>query len=334
MSGGADGVRWTGQQRPTQVPGIWTAPDGTSIAMSDRMRILALLLPLALTAAACGTDQESPGDDDVAPDGGPSDGYVSLVSGSWSLPAATEKYVCVRLTATSDMFVRSLRPLAPLGTHHTVLMIGPPDGPDGTVDCTSSLVKPAIYASGLGTLPLDLPAGLAVHVRPGQQLLLNLHLFNASDGAITGTSGIEVQTLDAAAVQHEAGVVLVGKAQGLAVPPNQSTQTGRCTTPSNVTAFAVAPHMHMLGTHMKVSYAGADGSDTRVLLDQPYTFDAQRFSMLAPQLVTGAGGHLTVECSYMNTTGHMVYFGESSTQEMCYALTFVYPPPTAEQCVQ
>jgi len=295
--------------------------------------ILAILL---LTAAACGTDTEAPGDDDdgTTEPPPPPDGYTRLISGDWSLQPSSEKYVCVRLTATSDMYIGAIRPLAPLGTHHTVLMIGAPDGPDGTVDCTSSLVKPAIYASGLGTQSLDLPAGVAVHVRPGQQLLLNLHLFNAADGALGGTSGIDILEVEPGAVQHEAGVVLIGKALGLAVPPNMSTQTGRCTTAANFTMFAVAPHMHMLGRHMKVSYANADNTGARVLLDQPYSFDEQRFTMVEPPLVSKAGGHVTVECTYFNPTGQTVYFGESSTEEMCYALGFVYPPPPVEQCLQ
>lgn len=297
-----------------------------ALALSSTLMTLAPLL------AACGVDTEAPGDDDGAPP--PADGYTSLVSGAWSLPASTEKYVCVRLTAKADTYLQAIRPVAPLGTHHTVLMLGAPDGPDGITDCTSALVKPAIYASGVGTQPLELPAGVAVHVRPGQQLLLNLHLFNATDTAISGTSGIEILPIDASAVQHEAGVVLIGKAGGLAVPPNMSTQTGRCTTPANATVFALAPHMHVLGTHMKVSYANADGSGARVLLDQGYSFDEQRFASLDQPLVSGAGGRVTVECSYFNPTGQTVYFGESTTQEMCYALTFVYPAPTVEQCVQ
>jgi hypothetical protein len=291
---------------------------------------------LALATAACGVDQ-MPGDDDGNPLP-PADGYTRLIEGSWSLPTSTEasseKYVCVRLTAKTDTYIQSIRPIAPVGTHHTVLMLGAPDGPDGTTDCSSALMKPAIYASGVGTQPLDLPAGVAVHVRPGQQLLLNLHLFNATDTAISGTSGIEILPVEPAAVQHEAGVVLIGKAAGLTVPPNKSTQTGRCTTPANVTVFALAPHMHMLGSHMKVSYANADGSGARPLMDQDYSFDEQRFASLAQPLVSGAGGKITVECSYMNPTGQTVYFGESSTQEMCYALTFVYPAPTVEQCLQ
>lgn len=298
------------------------------------MRTLAMSF-LILSAAACGIDQETGDDDGTTPDaGGPTDGYVTLIRGDWSLPASTEKYVCVRLTVTSDIYIRSIRPVAPTGTHHTVVMIGAQDGPDGTTDCTSALVKPAIYASGLGTQTLDLPDGVAVHVRPGQQLLLNLHLFNAGDSTLTGTSGIEILEARKEEVQHEAGVVLTGKAQGLQVPPGPSTQVGRCTTPANVTVFAIAPHMHMLGTHMKVSYANAGGGGSRVLYDQPYSFDGQRFSNFEPSLVTAAGGRLTIECSYMNPTGNTVVFGESSTQEMCYALTFVYPAQAIEQCVQ
>ena len=299
------------------------------------MRTILSILFTSLIAAACGVDTEAPGDDDGTPDPGPDpDGYISLIRGDWSLQPSSEKYVCVRTTAKTDLYIRSIRPVAPLGTHHTVLMIGTPDAPDGTVDCTSALARPAIYASGLGTQILDLPAGVAVHVRPGQQLLLNLHLFNAADSPLTGTSGVEVLEAEPGAVQHEAGVVLIGKAQGLTVPPNMSTQIGRCTTPAGVTLFAVAPHMHMLGRHMKVSYANADGSGARLLHDRPYSFDEQRFDLLAPALVSAAGGKITVECGYFNPTGQTVYFGESSTEEMCYALGFVYPAPTAQQCVQ
>jgi hypothetical protein len=215
-----------------------------------------------------------------------------------------------------------------------VLMIGAPDGPDGITDCSSSLVKPAIYASGVGTQPLEMPAGVAVHARPGQQLLLNLHLFNSADEPLEGISGIEIVRADPATVEHEAGVVLAGRAQGLQVPPGASTQIGTCTTPANITVFAIAPHMHMLGTHMKVSYTATTTATPTVLLDEPYAFDEQRFQLLTPQLTSSAGGKLKVECSYMNPSLDTVGFGEHTEQEMCYALTFIYPPIDVESCTR
>ncbi len=283
-----------------------------------------------LFVAACGTDASTTGGDDMPPDA--SDGYAMLVQGDWQLAAGTEDYRCVRLTATSDIYVKSIRPLAPLGTHHTVLMLGDPDAPDGNVECSSSLIKPAIYASGVGTQALEFPDGVALHIRPGQQLLLNLHLFNASDSAMTGTSGIEFMPADPSTVVHEAGVVLAGKTAGLTVPIGASTQTGTCTTPGGITAFAMAPHMHLLGTHLTVTLDHA--GSTQTLLDIPYTFDNQMFHPMDPPLVTAQGDQLHVACSYMNTTGNVVTFGESTKNEMCFAMTYVYPAPSTPTCTK
>lgn len=288
-------------------------------------RLAALTLSLGL--AACGADHagaapDAPGATDGSVN---TPGYSSLVTGAWSLPAATEAYRCVRLTATADMWVTSIHPIAPTGTHHTVLMVGPPDAPDGAVDCDSSLVKPAIYASGVGTDALDMPSGVAIKIAAGDQLLLNLHLFNASDAVITGTSGIEVKTTDAGAVVHEAGAVLAGKDAGLAVKPGPSVQTGTCTLPAGTTMFAMAPHMHLLGVHMKVTFQGAP---SQVLYDKDYTFEGQRYAVLGAPVRSSGTDQLIVDCSYMNPSGTTVKFGEHTTQEMCYALALVYPAPT------
>jgi hypothetical protein len=281
-----------------------------------------------LFVAACGTDAAT--GDDMPPDAG--DGYALLVKGDWQLAAGTEDYRCVRLTVNSDIYVKSIRPIAPIGTHHTVLMLGDPDAMDGNVECSSSLIKPAIYASGVGTQQLDFPDGVALHIRPGQQLLLNLHLFNASDAALSGTSGIEFLPANASDVVHEAGVALAGKTDGLTVPIGPSTQTGTCTTPGGLTAFAMAPHMHLLGTHMTVTLNHA--GTTQTLLDVPYTFDNQLFHSLTPQVVTAAGDQIQVACSYMNTTNNVVTFGESTTNEMCFAMTYVYPAPAKPTCTR
>ncbi|HSD87061.1 MAG TPA: hypothetical protein VLB44_06085 [Kofleriaceae bacterium] len=280
------------------------------------------LLAGLVLVSACGTD--------VMPrDQGPSDGYARLIDGTWQLAANTEKYLCVRKTVQADTYISAISPVAPLGTHHTVLMVGPADGPDGTTECTSALTKPAIYGSGVGTDALQFPDGIAVHLKPGDQLLLNLHLNNAGDSALSGTSGIDIEEIDPTLVEHEANVVLAGKTSGLYVAPGgASTQTGTCTTPAGITMFAVAPHMHLLGTHMKVTYG------TQVVMDSDYTFDQQKFQMMAAPITTVAGGKYEVTCSYFNPTGTAVTFGESTNNEMCFAMTFVYPPQAATTCTQ
>jgi hypothetical protein len=279
------------------------------------------LLALVVVVSACGTDIR----DEDTPD---PEGYEPLITAAWQLPAGTEKYLCVRKTVTKDIWIKSIRPITPLGTHHNVLMSGPPDAPDGTVECNSTLPKPSIYASAVGTQPLDMPEGVAIHLKPGDQLLMNLHLFNAGSDPLAGTTGIEIAETAPVDAQHQAAVVLAGKAQGLVVPPGMSTQTGTCTTPSGLTIFAVAPHMHLRGIHMKITY------DASILFDEDYSFDEQQFHVLPQPVPTIAGRKYVVDCSYYNETAAQLTFGESTEQEMCYALTFVYPVPPADNCTQ
>ncbi len=291
---------------------------------------------IAITAclAGCGVEPGSGGSGTGLGSGSGSDadGFTTLVSSSWTLPASTEQYLCVRLTIQADTYISAIKPMSPAGTHHSVLMAGPSDGqPDGTTQCDSTLSRPSIYASGVGTDELDLPDGVAIHLTPGEQLLLNLHLFNATDGEMTGTSGIQIAEVDASDVQHVAGVLLAGKAKGLVVVPDASTQTGTCTTPDGMTMFAAAPHMHLLGTYLTATYT-PPGGQPQTLIDQSYSFDAQKYVMQTPEVVTQAGGQYAITCSYFNPSPENVYFGESTTDEMCFALTMVYPVQPNDEC--
>ena len=265
---------------------------------------------------------------------------MPLISTDWSLQPMTEQYLCVRQTLQSDMWISSISPVSPTGTHHQVLMVttatpGQPLPPDGVTVCSSELSSPSLYASGVGTSELDLPVGVAIHLQAGQQLFLNLHLFNAGDAQITGTSGVTYMPIDPSDVQHEAGVVLAGKAQGLEVDVGVGVQqTGTCTTNTGTTIFAAAPHMHLLGTHLTATYTPPNGGTSVTLIDQPYLFDAQNYIMQSPEIVTEAGGKYTITCTYDNESGSPVYFGESTTDEMCFALTMIYPPPPQTECTK
>lgn len=271
------------------------------------------------------------------PDAGSSgDGFVTLLSTPWSLDPGSEQYDCYRVTMQQDVWIKSIKPIAPVGTHHSVLMlVTNPTEPDGLTQCSSLLTDPAIYASGVGTNELDFPDGIGLHIKAGQQLFLNLHLFNASDSPLTGTSGIEYLPADPTTIVHEAGTVLAGRATDATVPVglNQSLQF-TCTTPANVTMFAVAPHMHLYGIHLNATYnPGSDAAPTTVL-DTDYQFDNQQFRMMPQQLTTTAGGKYVVTCTYDNESGNPIDFGESTTQEMCFAMTYVYPPQEEAICIK
>jgi hypothetical protein len=233
-----------------------------------------------------------------------------------------EGYQCVTLTVTEDMYITGFRAVAPRGTHHSVLTVGPANQPDDTFSCNAGTNHNAmIYGSGVGSNDIAFPEGVAMPVRAGQQLMLNLHLYNVSDSLLADTSAVEVRTIPASAVVHEAEVILMGKIS-LLVPPGPSDQEGGCVMNGDATVFMVGPHMHRLGTGMRV-VAETGGGDA-VLLDASYAFEEQSIYPIAPVSLV-SGDRVRVVCSYDNTTGDSVPFGDSSDQEMCFAGVYRYP---------
>jgi hypothetical protein len=255
-----------------------------------------------------------------------SDGFARLITASWALqPGETDVYRCAKVTVTEDSYVVGLRAIAPLGTHHTVLTVGQPSGVDGEFACRASTgligfgaMPTMLFASGVGSDEFRFPPGVAVKVPAGQQLTLNLHLFNASDGPLEGLSGIEVVTIPAAEVEQLAEMIFAGTLE-IELPPSAEPQTvpGECEFAADATLLNIWPHMHTLGTHMRVSYQG------EVLHDRAYTFDEQ-VNWPIDLAVTG-GSKLEVACTYVNDTGHTVSFGDSTLDEMCFAGVYRYP---------
>ncbi len=262
-----------------------------------------------------------PGDVDAGGGGGGGE-FTQLIRGDWNMPAGTEDYVCVYKTVERDMYVTAFRPIIPSGTHHTVLTIGSKQREDGIVPCGAGTNYDAmIFGSGVGTNELHLPDGIAVKLNAGDQLLLNLHIFNFTDNSLDGQSGTDVIEVAEADVAEVAEAVMASKFQ-LFIPSGPSTQTGTCTANSAFTIHTVSPHMHMLGTHMKVVAERAAGDV--VLMDDPYNFDLQVINKIDP-VEMAPGDKVRFECTYNNTTGGLVTFGDSSLQEMCIVGMFRTP---------
>lgn len=284
-----------------------------------RATIACVVLSLA---TACGSTAESPNDPDDAgaPDAaGQPMQLLDLIDDSWTLLPRSEGYRCVRKTVTQDMYIDRFEPIGPPGTHHTVLTVGPGGEPDGTFSCGSTVAFPhTIYVSGVNTPPLDLPPRVAMKVVAGEQLLLNLHLFNTSSAPLSGRSGVRVRLVDRSAIDHEAEAVLAGTLD-LDIGPGTSTESGECTFSTPTTIFAIAPHMHQLGIHQKVTVVGSG----QPLLDRDYSFDAQTFDLMNQPISSGT--KLQIDCTYANPGNGHIGWGESSLLEMCFAIVYRYP---------
>ena len=273
-------------------------------------------IPGLLFVLACG-GSGSP--DDPSPDGPIVDpeNWQPLLTKGWELAPGGEKTSDLAVDTTDrDLVIGGLRPLAPLGTHHTLLF----RGANGTN---------AIYASGVGTNELMFPPGTAMRIPKGTLIGLQLHIFNQSDSMLAGTSGIEMREVDPATVTEEVDMFLPGPTD-LAIQPNtETTQAGTCTVRQPYKVFALFPHMHQLGTHLKttLTIGGAD----QVLHDEPYEFEHQEVLAFDP-IQMNVGDKIKTECTWNNQSANTIGWGESSTTEMCFSILYRFPRGNDEQC--
>ena len=271
-------------------------------------RAIALLGALA----GCGTDP--PADPPIT------DEYIPLITADWTLPSGREAYVCSTRTLTQDTYAGSLRPIGPPGTHHTVITLGPPDGPDrDSFWCGPEFGD--FWTSGLGTGEIVLPDGVALLAPAGLQLRLSLHLFNAGDAPLSGTSGLEIRRLPPSRVVHEAHVTSHGP-YAFSIPPDGLPHTAmHQTSLGDRTLVALFPHMHQLGRHFRARILTAGGATT--LWDDDYQFESQELAPL-PSVAVHAGDQLETACTWVNTTSAPVTWGDSSRAEMCFSILMSY----------
>ena len=294
--------------------------------MSLRISLMALCLAAVVGCGADGNtaaaDATTSGADAATVDAGNA-AWTTLVEGGWTLPSGTEGYTCVYKTLTETLYASAFEPISPLGTHHTVVSIGSPTRADGVYPCQAQTTYTTfIGGSGVGTAAYILPEGVALKLPAGQQILLNLHLFNTSESELSGTSGMKIKTIPQAQVVHEAESIVAGPLN-FVLPTGPSDVTAQCTMAADVTLISVFPHMHMLGTHMRIEANRAVGG-TLLLHDQAYNFDNQiNYDVGLVEL--SQGDTVNVTCSYNNTTGQPVSFGDSSLQEMCFVGLLRYP---------
>jgi hypothetical protein len=251
------------------------------------------------------------------------EGWQRLMEVDWQLAAGAEGYRCMTLTVPKDTFIVAFAPQVPLGTHHATFGVdSQPSDPDRVYPCSvGSAGERRLQGAGAGTKPTQLPDGVAMPVRAGHQIFMNLHLFNVSGQPLTGRSGMWVKTVPASEVVHEAETVLAGPLS-LDIPVGRSTQPGSCTLRANATLYAVAPHMHQKGVHLRATAMTAGGE--RMIYDGDYDFSHQLLHDI-DDVELKAGDVVKLQCTYENDTDRPLRWGDSSVQEMCFIGLNLYP---------
>jgi hypothetical protein len=290
------------------------------------MRIV-LVLAVVSGAAACKAPNGNAPDSSLGSDVDAAlpVGYQMLISRSWTMAPNNEGYRCIRTQVPNDLWVSAFRSLSPAGTHHSVLTISQTATTTGEYDCNSgSRDAQMLYAAGVQTDDNELPAGVAIHLAAGTYINLNLHVYNTTDSSLTESSGVLVKIVAQSDVVHEADMQFSGNIS-FSVPANAAGDTttthdisGHCFAAHDFHIFTLWPHMHQIAVHHKFTLNGT------ALLDSDYNFNEQKNYQLADTMVH-AGDRLETTCTYRNTTGMPVPYGESSNDEMCFTGVYRYP---------
>lgn len=299
------------------------------------LTVTASVVGAACSGPAAGTpdggtaapDQSGSNADLAEPPLPPHTRLIHLISSDYNIPPGSERYQCQRITADRDLYILKITPVSPSGVHHEVLAIDPSNGPDGVSRCgpLETNWRP-LFASGVGSPSLVMPEGVALKVPAGSKLVLDLHLFNARPtGDINGTAAVDVIAAETDEGYQLATVPFIGPVNFTIKAPG--TVSGSCTLSNDTSFFAVFPHMHTTGKHIKIS-AGRTGSET-VVWDDDYNFEEQRFGAFpdwkGPKAVAlKKGERISVTCTY-DQAGFGKKFGDSTTDEMCFAISYVTP---------
>src|SRR4029077_13301244 len=94
-----------------------------------------------------------------------------------------------------------------------------------------------------------------------------------------------------------------------------------CSWRDETQVVGLVPPLHARGTH--VNMVITTGAVPKTVLDAPYTLDDQR--VLPTSFALHAGDTVHTTCTYVNATGHTIFFGESVDSEQCFVGMYVWP---------
>lgn len=246
----------------------------------------------------------------------PLDTWHEFVVQDWKIPPGTDDGLGTYVIPNRDYLVTAIRAVAPPGTHHI------------TLERTGE-VHDVLWVAVVGTGEFVFPRGVGLRLREGEKFYVGYHLFNATSGDLSGTSGIEVIEAEPGAAFEEVNV-LNPTIRDRTLPPGPVTESGQCTITEEQTFLAIGPHMHEFGKHLTATLTQGDMEVP--LYDAPFNWDAQEFMPL-PQMQVHKGDVVNLRCDWYNSTAMPITLGSSATQEMCSAFIYRYPIGNSAHCM-
>jgi len=284
-----------------------------------------LLLLLSVGALSCSSGagdkgQSSPSESIKEGLQKTADGWT-FKTAEFSVDAGQEKYLCYAVPTTEKMAISRFSSAANPVIHHFLFSDSSGAETPGFTEC-NVLFKATwapMFVATTASANIAMPAGAAKLIDPGSFLVLQLHILNTTAHTVTSSTEVSMQSTDLKD-PIPVGIYAFGTSN-ISLPPSKTTTVeADCTLPADVHLFAMLPHMHFLGRRLEIDTGPDEGSMTQTYLRDPYDFNDQYIEDF--DVTLKAGTHTRTLCSYENTGASTVTFGESSHNEMCFAVGF------------
>jgi hypothetical protein len=263
------------------------------------------------------------------------DDVVSWTTGKYRMEAGTERYLCFASNLDQDVVVNGYANDTQPLVHHLVFarVNGAQPEPEGLSECPTSFHGnwEQLYVSGAGTNTLEFPADAGHILMKGQQVVAQLHLLNVTDHAVESTLTIQMRRAKVANPRPVSLYMLGTSAVDL--PAHAVSQVvSNCSMWLPITLIAGFPHMHQLGTGLRVEVGPSAAKLREVYKRDPYDYHDQHIDKL--ELTLAPGDMTRVTCTFNNTSDRTVSYGETNDMEMCYFFGFAIDLPLESSCLE
>ncbi|MDH5676843.1 MAG: hypothetical protein OEZ06_32305 [Myxococcales bacterium] len=215
--------------------------------------------------------------------------------------------------------------------------------PHGTVNIdvtgTTLFANANLLASwSAGDCTMVMPDDVGLKLPDSNMIMVQWHMYNTTGVSQADGSKVQVCTLPPGSRPNLAGMTMLGT-ENLNIKDSSGGGAGEqvffgdCINDSGspITVVNLRPHMHKLGTNLRIDLKASGSGSATTVFDQAFDFDSQQHYLI--DLPLQPGDTIRTSCTFINDTGADVVFGQSVDQEQCYLYASSYPAGALENGV-
>ena len=255
----------------------------------------------------------------------------------FDVPPGGEREVCeaIQLDNRVPIDVSALQFASPTGagyvSHHFALFVDDNDDfaslPQGAVTTAGCIGFGQNFGAIIAGVQaprqtIVFPRGVGFTFKPHQIFLLDLHYINDSTRPLRVDGAVNLLRARKGSIVHHARAFQLGTFH-ISIPPDADGSASAHWTapfPMNVVELSTHSHKHTMSVDVDVLRAGVDTGQELQTTDWQHP----TLMRLTTPLRLAAGDGFRWTCNYYNNTPNVLRFGETSQDEMCFAIGAFY----------